>query len=50
LHTVSTVDLELAIIVFPHDAELDNSLRYRDNIERGLVLRVLFKESAVLES
>lgn len=41
--------LYLIAVVFPYYAELNDTLGDRDNLERGLVLRVFFKEGAVLE-
>jgi hypothetical protein len=49
LHTVAAVDLDLVLVVFPDDAELDNTLRDGDDLEGGLVFGVLFEESAVFE-
>jgi hypothetical protein len=49
LHTVSTVDLELSLIVLPDDSELDDALGNGDDLESGLVLWLLLKESAVFE-
>lgn len=50
LHTVAPVDLDLALVVFPDHAELDDSLGDRADLERGLVLRVLLEKRGVLES
>ena len=44
LHTVATVDLHLALVVFPDNAELNDSFRDRGNLQRGLVLWVLLEE------
>jgi hypothetical protein len=49
LNTVSTVYLDFSLVVFPCDAELDNSLWDGSNLESGLVFRVLLKEAGVLE-
>lgn len=49
LHAVSTVDLWLSLIIFPDHAELDDSLRDGDDLEGGLVLRLLVEEGGVLE-
>lgn len=49
LHTVSTVDLELAGVVFPGDTELNNALGDSTDLEGGAVLGVLLEEGAVLE-
>lgn len=50
LHTVSTVDLNLALVVLPHDAELDDALGDGDNLECGAVLGVLLEEGGSLKS
>jgi hypothetical protein len=50
LHTVATVDLDVAGIILPDDAELDHTLGDRDDLERGAVLGVLLEEGAVLKS
>lgn len=49
LNSVSAVDLYLALIVFPDDTELDDSLRDRDNLESGLVFRILLEKSGMFE-
>lgn len=49
LHTVSTVYLDLALVVLPHDAELDDALGDGDNLECGAVLWVLLEEGRGLE-
>jgi hypothetical protein len=49
LHTVSTVDLDLVLVVFPDDTELDDAFGDGDDLERGLVLGLLLKEGAVFE-
>ena len=49
LHTVAAVGLEVAGIIFPNDAELDDTLGDRDDLERGAVLGVLLEERGVLE-
>ena len=49
LDTISAVELELSLIVFPDHTELDDSLGDGDNLESSLVLRILLEESAVLQ-
>jgi hypothetical protein len=49
LHTVSTVDLELAVVILPDDAELNDALGDRDDLQSGPVLRVLLEEGALFE-
>jgi hypothetical protein len=44
LHTVALVDLALALVVLPDDAELDDALRDRGDLEGLLVLGVLLEE------
>lgn len=44
LHTVALVDLALALVVLPDDAELDDALGDGDNLESLLVLGVLLEE------
>ena len=48
LYTESAIDLQLAFVVFPGDAKLDDSLRDCSDLERLLVFWVLFEECAVL--
>ncbi len=49
LHTVSTVDLYFALVVFPHNTELDDPLGDGSDLEGGLVFRVLLKQGGVFE-
>jgi hypothetical protein len=49
LHTVSSVHLQLALIVLPHDPELHHALWDRRHGERLAVLGVLLEQRAVLE-
>lgn len=49
LDTITTVHLEVAIVVLPDDAELDDTLGDGDDLEGGAVLGVLLEEGAVLE-
>jgi len=43
LDSIATVDLWLAVVILPHDAELDDALRDGDDLEGGLVFGVLFE-------
>ena len=49
LNTVALVDLNLALIVFPNDTELNNALGDSDNSESLTVLRVLLEKSGVFQ-
>jgi len=49
LHTETTVYLELAFVVFPGYAELDQALRDGGDLEGTLVVRLLLEEGGVLE-
>ena len=49
LHTVASVDLQSAAVVLPDDAELDDALRNRDDLECDPVLGVLLEQGAVLQ-
>lgn len=49
LHTVAAVDLQLAFVIFPHDAELDDALWDGGNFERGLVFGVFLEKGGVFE-
>lgn len=49
LHTVALLDLALALVVLPDDAELDDALGDRDDFESFLVLGVLGEEGGGLE-
>jgi hypothetical protein len=49
LHTVAFVDLALALVVLPHDAELDDALRDGDDLEGLLVFGVLLEQAGRLE-
>lgn len=50
LHTVTLVDLQLALVIFPDDSELDDTLRDSRDLESSAVLGVLCEEGAVLKS
>lgn len=49
LHTVALLDLALALVVLPDDAELDDALGDGDDLEGFLVLWVLLEERGGLE-
>jgi hypothetical protein len=49
LHTVTTVDLEVALVVVPGDTELDDTLGDGGDSEGGAVLGVLGEEGAALK-
>jgi len=49
LNSVSTVDLELSLVILPDDSELDDALWDGDDLEGGLVFWLLLEEGAVLE-
>lgn len=49
LHTIATVHLDLILVVFPDDAELDDSLGDGSHLEGSLVLRVLLEEGGIFE-
>lgn len=49
LHTVALVDLALALVVLPDDAELDDALGDGGNLEGLLVFGVLLEEGGSLE-
>lgn len=50
LHAEASVHLQLSLVILPSNSELNDPLWYRCNLEGLLVLRMLFKEGAVLES
>jgi hypothetical protein len=49
LHTVSTVYLDLALVIFPGDTELNYSLRDGGNNQCLLVLWVLLEKAGVFD-
>ncbi len=49
LDSVAAVDLDLVLVVFPDNSELDDALRDRNDLEGGLVFGMLFEEGAVFE-
>lgn len=49
LHTIALVDLALALVVLPDNAELDDALGYRGDLKSLLVLWVLLEEGGALE-
>lgn len=50
LHTVAAVNLHLVLVVFPDNAELDDTLGDGDDFQGGFVFGFLFEEGGVLES
>ena len=50
LHAEAPVDVEVLLVVLPHDAEVDDALGDGDDLEGGAVLGVLDEEGRVLES
>jgi len=44
LHTVSAIDLDSTLVIFPGDSELDDPFGDRGNFESGLVFRILLEE------
>jgi hypothetical protein len=49
LDSVAAVDLDLVLVVFPDNSELDDALGNGDDLEGGLVFGVLFEEGAVFK-
>lgn len=49
LHTITTVDLELALVVLPDDSELDHALGDGDDLQGDFIFGVLLEQRAVLE-
>jgi hypothetical protein len=49
LHTVSSVDLSLELVVLPDNSELDDSLRDGDHLEGRSVFGLLLKKAGVFE-
>ncbi len=49
LYTISAVDLDLALVIFPGDSELDDTLGDRSDFESSLVFGVLLEEGGVFE-
>ena len=49
LDTISSIDLDLPLVILPDHSELDDSFRYGSNLEGGLVFRVLLEEGGVFE-
>lgn len=50
LDSVSSVDLKVSLVILPHDAELDHSLRDADDGDETLQVGVLLKQGRVLKS
>lgn len=49
LDSVSAVQLELSLVIFPDDTELDDAFGNGDDLQCGLVFGLLLEESAVFE-
>jgi hypothetical protein len=49
LHTVTTVDLGLKLVIFPDDTELNDALWDGDYLQSFLVFRVLFEKRGMFE-
>jgi hypothetical protein len=49
LDSVSPVNLELALVIFPDDRELNNALWDGNDLESGFILWVLFENGAFFE-
>jgi hypothetical protein len=49
LDTVSTVDLDLAFVIFPDNTELNDTLGDRDDLKSLAVFGLLLEKSGVLE-
>ena len=49
LHTVSSIDLHLSLVVLPDHSELDDPFGDGSDLEGGLVFRVLLEEGGVFE-
>lgn len=49
LDSIATVHLDLALVIFPDDSELDDAFWDGGDLEGFLVLRVLVEEGGVLE-
>lgn len=50
LDSVASVELNLSLVIFPNDSELDYSFRNRTNRKSLLVLGILLEEGAILKS
>ena len=44
LNPISTIDLDLVLIIFPHHTELDHSFGHGHDIEGGFVFGVLLEK------
>ena len=49
LHTVAAIDLDLALVVFPYNAKLDDTFWDGGDFEGSLVFRFLLEEGGVLK-
>lgn len=49
LHTISSIDLYLSLVILPNHSKLNDSFGDGSDLEGGLVFRVLFEEGGVFE-
>lgn len=49
LDPITTVDLDLILVIFPHHAELNHSFGDGDDFEGGFVLGVFLEKGGVLK-
>lgn len=49
MHTVSSIDLHLSLVILPNHSKLDDSFGDGSDLEGGLVFRVLLEEGRVFE-
>ena len=49
LHSIATVDLNLALVVFPDDAKLNDPFGDGGNLEGGSVLGILLEQRGIFE-
>jgi hypothetical protein len=49
LDSITAIDLWLSLVILPHDTKLDYAFWNRDDLQGGLVFRMLFEERAVFE-
>ena len=49
LHAITTIDLHLALIIFPDHTELDDTLGDSSDLQCSLVFWVFLEEQRVLE-
>ena len=49
LDTISSVDLDLSLVILPNHSELDHSFRDGSDLKGGLVFRILLEKRGVFE-